>query len=157
MAKSFIKELIIVLLLCLAIILLLGILMYEYVPNNKTLPNEVAYTTPSSVKEELLSSSDVDDTQIIMTYEVNQDDLNNYKKVQDYKPGKANPFAASSSTESESSEETKTTNTVTGSSSSSKSSTSNASNSTSTENSSSETTNTDTSSGGSYFQNKGTK
>ena len=35
MAKSIIKELIIVLLLCLAIILVLGILLYEYVPVSK--------------------------------------------------------------------------------------------------------------------------
>ena len=74
MAKSIIKELIIVLLLCLAIILILGILLYEYVPITKTVPNEVAYTTPSDVKSELLSSSDADENKIIMTYEVNQDD-----------------------------------------------------------------------------------
>lgn len=92
MAKSIIKEIIIVLLLCLAIMLVLGILLYEYVPITKTLPNEVSYTTPENVKQELLSSSDVDDTQVIMTYEVNQDDLNNYRRVQDYVPGKANPF-----------------------------------------------------------------
>lgn len=42
MAKSVIKEIIIVLLLCLAIILVLGILLYEYVPITKTIPNEVA-------------------------------------------------------------------------------------------------------------------
>ena len=52
MAKSIIKELIIVLLLCLAIILVLGILLYEYVPVSKTIPNEVSYTTPEEVKEE---------------------------------------------------------------------------------------------------------
>lgn len=80
MAKSIIKEIIIMLLICLAIILVLGILLYEYVPASKTMPNEVSYTTPSDVKEELLSSADVDDSQIIVTYEVNQDDLNNYKK-----------------------------------------------------------------------------
>ena len=51
MAKSIIKELIIVLLLCLAIILVLGILLYEYVPVSKTIPNEVSYTTPEEVKE----------------------------------------------------------------------------------------------------------
>ena len=29
-----------------------------------------------------------------MTYEINSSDLNNYKQMQEYKPGKANPFAA---------------------------------------------------------------
>ena len=81
MAKSIIKELIIVLLLCLAIILVLGILLYEYVPVSKTIPNEVSYTTPEEVKEELLTSSDVDENQIVMTYEIDSTDLNNYKKL----------------------------------------------------------------------------
>ena len=89
MAKSIMKELIIVLLLCLAIILVLGILLYEYVPVSKTIPNEVSYTTPEEVKEELLTSSDVDENQIVMTYEIDSTDLNNYKKIQKYKPGKA--------------------------------------------------------------------
>ena len=39
MAKTIIKEIIIMLLLCLAIILSLGILLYEYVPMTKTIPN----------------------------------------------------------------------------------------------------------------------
>ena len=46
MAKSIIKEIIIILLLSLAIILVLGILLYEYVPTNKTIPNSSSYTTP---------------------------------------------------------------------------------------------------------------
>lgn len=94
MAKSLIKELIIVLLLSLAIILVLAILLYEYVPISKTIPNEVAYTTPEDVKQELLTSSDVDESQIVMTYEVNSDDLNNYTRINDYNPGKANPFSS---------------------------------------------------------------
>ena len=44
MAKNVIKEIIIILLLCLAIILILGILLYEYVPMTKTIPNPVSYT-----------------------------------------------------------------------------------------------------------------
>ncbi len=46
----------------------------------KTIPNEVSYTTPEEVKEELLTSSDVDENQIVMTYEIDSTDLNNYKK-----------------------------------------------------------------------------
>ena len=53
MAKKVIKEIIIMLLLCLAIILILGVLLYEYVPSNKIIPEEVSYTTPEEVKEEL--------------------------------------------------------------------------------------------------------
>ena len=150
MAKSIIKEIIIALLLCLAIVLVLGILLYEYVPITKTIPNEVSYTTPENVKEELLSSSDVDDSQIIMTYEINSDDLSNYRRVQDYKPGKANPFSSYETT----GENTTENGSSTGGSNSSGSSSSGTS--TSTGNSS--TSNDDSSSsGGQFFQNTGTK
>ena len=152
MAKSIIKEIIIVLLLCLAIILVLGILLYEYVPITKTIPNEVSYTTPENVKQELLSSSDVDDSQIIMTYEVNSDDLSNYRRVQDYVPGKANPFSsyettAENTTENGSSTGGTSTGGSTSSGSSSNSSTSNGTT----------TTDDSSSSGGHFFQNTGTK
>ena len=120
----------------------------------------MAYTTPSDVKEELLSSSDVDDDQIIVTYEVNQDDLNNYKKIQNYKPGKANPFSGSG----EGSSSSTGTNTTNGNSNTGSSSNNN-SGSTTTENttssgkqqSNSSTNNNTTTSGGSYFPDKGTK
>lgn len=87
--KNIIKEIIIVLLLILAIILILGILLYEYVPNNKIIPQQVSYTTPENVKEELSTSENVDDSQVIMTYEVT---ATNYKKTKDYVSGKKNPF-----------------------------------------------------------------
>ncbi len=93
MAKNIIKEIIIVLLLCLAIILVLGVLLYEYVPSNKVIPEKVSYTTPENVKEEL---NKADNTNVITTYEYNVEasDLNNYKRVSDYVPGKQNPFSS---------------------------------------------------------------
>ena len=93
MTKNLMKELIIVLLLVLAIVLLLGILLYEYVPMAKTIPNPVSYKTPDDVKEELQSAEQVDEEEIIMTYKIDSNDLNNYKRVQNYRPGKANPFS----------------------------------------------------------------
>ena len=96
MAKSVFKEIIIFLLLCLAIILILGILLYEYIPMSKTVPNAVSYTTPAEVQEELASMDDLNEEQVIMTYEVDSTDLNNYRRINDYQPGKANPFALES-------------------------------------------------------------
>ncbi len=143
MAKNVIKEIIIILLLCLAIILLLGILLYEYVPIAKTIPNPVSYTTPDNVKQELANAGEVDESQVIMTYEVDSTDLNNYKRIQDYKPGKANPFssyeAASNSTTTEGGNGTSNSGT---------------SNSGGVQNNTSDNT---TTSGGQFFQNKGTK
>lgn len=148
MTKSILKELIIVLLLCLAIILVLGILLYEYVPITKTIPNQVAYTTPEDVKQELLALDEIDESQVVMTYEVNSEDLNNYRRIQDYKPGKANPF--SSYETQATTENAESGNGATGQGNSETSSSSGSS-------SSSTTTNQTTTSGGKFFQDKGTK
>ena len=148
MAKAIIKELIIVLLLCLAIILLLGVLLYEYVPMSKTVPNPVSYTTPEDLQQELAASSDVDNSQIILTYEVDSTDLNNYERINDYQPGKANPF---------SSYETSGENTTTNGSATGGNSTSSGSNSSSSNNSNTSSSGNTTTSGGEYFQDKGTK
>ena len=51
--KNIIKEIIIFLLLTLAIILVLGVVLYQYVPTNKIIPETVSYTTPEKVKTEL--------------------------------------------------------------------------------------------------------
>lgn len=156
MAKSIIKELIIVLLLCLAIIIILGILLYEYVPMVKTLPNQVSYTTPQEAKEELAEASEVDESQVVMTYEVNSADLNNYKKVQKYKPGKANPFSSyeQSTTGTNITENGSTGSGNSNSGTSSNATTGNSSSSNSSGSSSSENT---TTSGGKFFQDTGTK
>lgn len=92
MIKDIIKETIIVLLLTLAIILILGVILYEYVPANKIIPEKVSYTTPENIKTELQTDSNVDDTQVIITYQIDSTDLSNYKKIQEYVPGKKNPF-----------------------------------------------------------------
>lgn len=149
MAKTIIKEMIIVLLLCLAIILILGILMYEYVPIAKTIPNQVSYATPQDAKEELQAASEISEDQIVMTYEVNSSDLNNYKRTQDYKPGKANPF---SSYETGSSSNQGNDNSSTGTGNTGNSNTGN-SNSSSNDSNNNDTT----TSGGQFFQDKGTK
>lgn len=98
MAKNIFKEIIIILLLTLAVILILGVLFYEYVPANKIIPEEVSYTTPQSVREELAASENLEEEQQIMTYEITASDLKNYQKVNDYRAGKKNPFAATSTT-----------------------------------------------------------
>ena len=150
MAKKVIKEIIIVLLLCLAIILLLGLLLYDYVPMAKVVPEPVSYVTPEEVQEELLSAGGVDESQIVMTYQIDSTDLNNYKRIQDYKPGKTNPF---SSYETGTTGEN-TTNNNSSNGSSNGNSTTSSNNSSTTTNNTSDNTST---SGGTYFQDKGTK
>lgn len=94
MVKDIIKEIIIILLLCLAIILILGFLLYEYVPSNQLIPEKVSYVTTEEIKEAINKSEEVDTTQVILTYQVDSTDLNNYRKVNNYVPGKKNPFSS---------------------------------------------------------------
>ena len=88
MVKNIIKEMIIILLLALAIILILGVLLYDYVPANKIIPEKISYTTSEKVKNEIQTDSNVDDMEVVIT------DLNNYKKIHEYVPGKKNPFSS---------------------------------------------------------------
>ena len=152
MAKNIIKEIIIMLLLCLAIILILGVILYEYVPSNKILPEEVSYVTPQNIKEELKSTDSIEEDKVILTYEIDESDLTNYQKIKDYKPGKVNPFSTyeEKTEENQSQNGQNTTNNNSGSTNSNNSS----SNGGSTQNS---TQNTNTSSEGTNFPDKGTK
>ncbi len=144
MAKKVIKEIIIMLLLCLAIILVLGVLLYEYVPSNKIIPEEVSYTTPQEVQEELSKSEDVENDQVILTYSIDATDLNNYERINSYVPGKTNPF---------SSYDTSSTSGNGSSSNGSNNQSNNSNNSNNTSNSEETDDNTNTG----YFPNKGTK
>ena len=52
--KSVIKQIVIILLLCIAIFLLLAVIFYENMPISIVVPSNVAsYVTPSEIKEEI--------------------------------------------------------------------------------------------------------
>ena len=126
--KKAIKEIIILILLALAIILILGVLLYDIVPTNKIIPEKVSYVTPEDVKNEIATSQDLEQASLNMVYEIDSTDLSNYKKTQDYVAGKKNPFASleedtneANNTQNQSTNNTNNTNT-------SSSSTSNSSN-----------------------------
>ena len=52
--KSVLIEIIIILLLCCAICLILGVVFYDYIPTNKVIPSTVEpYTTSNTIKEEI--------------------------------------------------------------------------------------------------------
>ena len=144
MVKKIIKELIIALLLCLAIILVLGIVLYNYNPSSKTLPDKVEYTTSQTVKEYINDNQGVDEDKIVMTYSVDSTDLNNYRRVHSYVPGKNNPFSSYKNTEVQG------TNTTTSGTSTSTGTTTNPTNSNT-------STTANTSSEGTYLPNRGTK
>lgn len=95
--KSIIKEIFIILLLCITICLVLGVIFYDYIPTNKVVPSTVeAYQTSSTIKDEI-SQEIVDYPKQNITLEITDSDLTMYGKDKVYESGKANPFAPASS------------------------------------------------------------
>lgn len=95
--KSVLKEIIIILLLCCAICLILGVVFYDYIPTNKVIPSTVEpYTTSNTIKEEINQEITEFQKQTIVM-EITDSDLKIHKQERSYDSGKINPFAKSSS------------------------------------------------------------
>ena len=108
MVKSIIKEIFIMGLLFIAIGLLIGVLLYEYMPNKRDVPTKQAYYTPENIKTELGEKvTELEKTEI--SYEITDSDLTVYRQISSYKPGKADPFSLVES-QPESADESGTTN-----------------------------------------------
>lgn len=96
--KSIFKEICIMILLCVAIVLVLGVIFYDSIPSNKVVPNKLsAYTTPENVQTEI-NKEIAEMNKVEVTYEIKGSDLTLYKQTNSYKPGKPDPFSASTST-----------------------------------------------------------
>lgn len=157
MAKTIIREIIIMLLLCLAIIVVLGLLLYDYVPMSKVVPEPVSYTTPENIKQELQEAGNIDESQVIMTYEVDATDLKNYQNVKNYNPGKVNPFSSYDTSNNKNTTTTTTTSGVSGTASGASSTTTNNNNNNNNTNNSNNTQTETSTSSGQFFQDKGIK
>ena len=107
--KSVIKEILIIVLLCCAVCLILGVVFYDYIPTNKVIPSQVqAYQTSNTIKDEI--SQGVSNYEAgNYVFEITDSDLSLYRQSDSYDPGKANPFASSAL-----SENTKTNTTTEG-------------------------------------------
>lgn len=98
MLKTIIKEFMITLLLCVAILFILGVLFYDYNPMNKVVPNKIAYSAPENIKKELEEENIESSISIEnKVYTIEGSDLNIYKKKNSYNPSKQNPFASTTS------------------------------------------------------------
>lgn len=99
MIKTVIKEIFVTLLLCIAIVLLLGIIFYDYNPINKVVPNKIAYSVPEDIRNELEEENIQSSTPSIenKVYTIEGSDLNIYKRSNTYNPSKENPFASTPS------------------------------------------------------------
>ncbi len=95
-----IKEIMLMLLVCLVGILLFAVLFYEYIPSRKEVSEVTQYSPTSTVSEQLSDSIDSTNENVISTFQYDKDayqvtstDLNRFKASKEYVPGKANPFA----------------------------------------------------------------
>ena len=99
MIKSVLKEIAIIILLTAAIVLLLGILFYDYMPTSKVIPAKAQeYAIDTEVKAELekeLNNSNSEE--IVKTYLLDATDLAAYERTNEYNKGKQNPFSRVSS------------------------------------------------------------
>lgn len=92
MVKKVFKEIIIALLLIAAILLILTVLFYDSIPVNKVVPSKVTFTLPEDLQEELDKTLE-EEQEVIVSYKIEQSDLNVYEKNNSYDPGKSDPFS----------------------------------------------------------------
>lgn len=92
MTKKVIREIIISLLVCLAILLILSVILYNFIPSNKVIPGEVEYTPTAEIQTQL-NAERVQNSVPTKVFEITASDLDKYEKTDDYNPGKVNPFA----------------------------------------------------------------
>ena len=108
MRNGFIKELFIIALLFVVIMFIIGILVYDFIPTNKVVPQAIEYTADSTVTATLQeitadlasqstttdSSSNYDETEsLLKSYSIGKSDLSNYKSKNAFESGKPDPFS----------------------------------------------------------------
>lgn len=150
--KPNIKEISIFVLVIIAILLLFGVLLYDYIPINQVIPTISEYDAPNEVKEQLKEIATEDTSDIVLTYEVTESDLGVYENTKNYDKGKVNPFSSYSS---EQTTETQTGVTTNNSNGSSNSQTTNLNNQGSTQ--SSTTSNNSSKNTNTFYEDNGTK
>ncbi len=93
MFKKILKEGIIFILLLAAVVLILAVLFYDYIPTGKVVPVVEQYQTSESVQKEIDETINTEQSEIVVTYDIDNTDLKTYEKSKDYDKGKENPFA----------------------------------------------------------------
>lgn len=103
-----IKEIIIMLLICLISMLILAVVLYDYIPNRKVVAEVSKYNTSEEIETQLADDIDSEKKEVVLTYEVTSQDLSSYQVKNEYVPGKSNPFAVATETADGASEENTT-------------------------------------------------
>lgn len=97
------KEIFIMALLLMIVVFMIGLVFYEYMPNNKVIPGAVSYSADSATTKILQeiaatsTSSDDDgsgvDDILLQSYSIGQQELSTAASKHSYTSGKTNPFA----------------------------------------------------------------
>ncbi len=96
MFKTIIKEICIILLITVAVGLILALIFYQYLPNNKIIPSKItAYSTPEDVAKEIEEDNQEELEPLNTIFTVTDADLSLYRSERSYNPGKVDPFAES--------------------------------------------------------------
>lgn len=105
MKKTIMKELFETIFVTIAVLLILSILFYIFMPSTKRI-SKIAekYSLPVEMQVELEHINETS-TDIVKTYKVDSNDLVEYEESNDYKKGRINPFATSTTNETNSTSE----------------------------------------------------
>lgn len=90
--KKILKEAIMFIAVILVIFVVFCIVFYDDMPTNKIVPETVEYALPSNLQEELDNTLE-EEEEVIITYTVTEQDMDEYEDTDSYNPGKINPFA----------------------------------------------------------------
>lgn len=99
--RSVSRELFIMALLLMIVVFMVGMIFYKYMPNNKIVPEPIAYTADSSTTttlQEIAASRDSvsgssETKSVIKSYSIGEKDLSAAASKQTYVSGKTDPFA----------------------------------------------------------------
>ena len=95
MEKGVLRQVLITILVLIALILVLAIIFYQFLPTNKIVPVKVTeYKTPESVSQEINdNTSEQEFSSVNELLEITDSDLSKYKSTKSYNPGKSDPFS----------------------------------------------------------------
>ena len=90
------RDLFISLLIVTFIILIIFIVSYNKLSINKIIPQSEDYQMPEKMQNDMKEDRLEEAKEIVTTYYLDSSDLKKFEKTQEYKKGKANPFAETS-------------------------------------------------------------
>lgn len=94
--KDLIKNIFTSLLIVIAIILLIMVILYSKISVGKVIPKAEEYILDNKISEELQNMELDKKSEVIITYKLDETDLKQYEKTQEYNKGKKDPFAEES-------------------------------------------------------------